>query len=191
MTLSAQGKEELLPLVASGDRSAMRRCVDRYGGIVWSLARRMLRNNADAEDAVQEIFITLWQKAAMFDSNRASESTFIGTVARRRLIDRLRRRKTELKVESFEAAAEPSARDRQSPLETADEVAGAVAAMKQLSPDQRRVLELSIYSGMSHAEISEKTRTPLGTVKTHARRGLLRLRELLASKTPVSEEVGI
>ena len=81
----------LLQRIAAGDPSAVEGCLAKYRGLVWSIARRFAGNYADAEDAVQEVFIELWRHAARFDPALASESTFIGTIARRRLIDRKRR----------------------------------------------------------------------------------------------------
>ncbi len=82
--------ETLLPRIAAGDPDAVQACIRRYGGLVWSLALRMSRSREDAEDAVQEIFISLWKSADRFDPSRATEVTFIAMVARRRLIDRRR-----------------------------------------------------------------------------------------------------
>ena len=77
----------VLPSVAAGDRSAMESCLQRYEGLVWSLARRMLGESSEAEDAVQEIFIELWRSAGRFDPDEGSEATFVATIARRRLVD--------------------------------------------------------------------------------------------------------
>ena len=84
-------KDPLLVRVASGDADAVKACIDRYGPLVWSITRKMFRDERFAEDCVQEIFIELWKSAGRFDPERGSESTFIATIARRRLID-LRRR---------------------------------------------------------------------------------------------------
>ncbi|MFO0962614.1 MAG: sigma-70 family RNA polymerase sigma factor [Phycisphaerales bacterium] len=161
----------------------MRECMDRYGGLVWALARRLSPTPSDADDAVQEIFIDLWKSAARFDPSVASESTFVAMIARRRLIDRGRRRSRRLDnaalPESPPAAEEP-------PVGRSTEVAEASRlaqeAFEQLRPEQRRVLQLAIFRGTSHEEIARSTGLPLGTVKTHARRGLIRLRELLAQQ---------
>jgi len=153
--------------------------MDRYGGLVWSLARRLTWNEADAEDAVQEIFIDLWKSAARFDPSVASEITFVAMIARRRLIDRRRRagRRPEMAGIPDSAAA-----DVESPLdgvEVNQEAGIALSALTQLSTEQQRVLRLSIFQGLSHEKIAKATGLPLGTVKTHARRGLIRIRKLL------------
>ena len=82
--------EAILHRITQGDQTAVQDCLKKYGGLVWSLARRMSANTDDAEDAVQEIFIDVWKNAARFDESQSSETTFIAMIARRRLIDRLR-----------------------------------------------------------------------------------------------------
>ena len=96
----------LLARVARGDEDAVSACMDRFGGLVWSLARRYLRNDAEAADAVQEIFIELWQNAKRYDPERGSEETFVAVLTRRRLIDRLRKLKRQPRAASLAAAAE-------------------------------------------------------------------------------------
>jgi RNA polymerase sigma-70 factor (ECF subfamily) len=170
--------DSLLARVGAGDASAVRECLQRFGGLVWSLARRFSSSQSDAEDAVQEIFVDLWRSAKRYDPRAASEATFVAMIARRRLIDRMRsrqRRKEEPLGEGAEASAEP-------PGELAAEAALAAKAIAQLRPEQREVLLLATLHGLSHEEIAQKTGLPLGTVKTHARRGLLRVREVLAAE---------
>jgi RNA polymerase sigma-70 factor (ECF subfamily) len=150
-----------------------------YGGLVWSIARKMLRNNDDAEDAVQEIFIDIWKNAGRYDESQASETTFIAMIARRRIIDRIRYSSRRISADSLEEViAEPWTRSDQS-MQISVEAKEAAAAMKDLRPEQRQVLHLSIVQGLSHQEIADATGMPLGTVKTHARRGILQAREVL------------
>lgn len=182
--------ESLLQQIDAGDALAMRRCIDRYGGLVFALARRWSADVAEAEDAVQEVFISLWQSAGRFDPAQASESTFVTMIARRRLIDRNRRlarvKKTEVLDEEIQDPT-PSA-----DLAGIPDAERAVRALGELGADQRNVLKLSIYGGLTHHEIAEKTGLPLGTVKTHARRGLIRIREKLSAvvERPPREEDG-
>lgn len=171
--------QAILQRIASGDRAAVQDCLDKYGGLVWSIARKMLRNADDAEDAVQEIFIDVWKNAAKFDASQASETTFIAMIARRRLIDRIRFANRRIAAESLEdVTAQPEVRsDRE--MQVCIEAKEAAEALKTLRPEQRQVLQLSIVQGMSQQEIADATGMPLGTVKTHARRGLLMLREAI------------
>ena len=150
-----------------------------YGGLVWSLARRMLRNQDDAEDAVQEIFVDIWKNAAKFDPSQASETTFVAMIARRRLIDRIRFTQRRISADSLDDVLAEPAGTSEKELQVQIEGREALKALNELRPEQRQVLQLSIIHGLSHQEIADATGMPLGTVKTHARRGLLQARELL------------
>ncbi len=160
--------------VAEGDAAAIRECLARYGNLVWSIARRF--EAADVEDAVQEIFLDLWKSAARFDPAVASETAFVAMIARRRLIDRrrARNRRPTAVAEMPESLADPGT----SP-DTCAEATQAARALDQLRPEQRHVLVLSTVGGLSHGEIAAQTGMPLGTVKAHARRGLLSIRAAL------------
>jgi RNA polymerase sigma factor (sigma-70 family) len=173
----------ILSRVARGEPNAVQECIDRYGALVWSLARRQLGSSLDAEDAVQEIFIELWKSAERFDPSRSSEAGFIAMVARRRIIDRLRQRGRMPDLEALDDRHEvvPDPRAGLDP-ETHAEAALAARALGQLRPQQKQVLELLIQEGLTHEQVAQSTGMPLGTVKTHARRGLIRLREILTTK---------
>jgi RNA polymerase sigma-70 factor (ECF subfamily) len=142
------------------------------------MARRLSPTRQDAEDAVQEIFIDIWKSAARFDEAQSSETSFVAMIARRRLIDRLRR--FERRPEGEELSNDfVDTRRQDKQIELASEAALAVEALRQLRPEQQRVLKLAIYQGLSHQEIARATGLPLGTVKTHTRRGLMHIREAL------------
>lgn len=169
----------LLQRVAAGDEAAVRACMDEYGGLVWTLARRMCRDAADAEDAVQEVFVSLWRSASRFDPSIASETTFVAMIARRRLIDRLRKRRSdEVGMPEELAAAAPETSDR----EVSEEAGEAMKVLSTLGDDQQRVLRLAILHGLPHERIAASTGLPLGTVKTHIRRGLMKVRERLGEE---------
>jgi RNA polymerase sigma-70 factor (ECF subfamily) len=180
--------ENILNRIASGDKSAVQDCLDNYGGLVWSLARRMLPNQNEAEDAVQEIFVEIWKNAERFDETKSSETTYVAMIARRRLIDRLRKTARQPKIDSFEdILVEPS---KDETIQTSIEAKQAAKAMRELRPEQQKVLLLSIIQGYSHQEISDALKMPLGTVKTHARRGLIEVREIIENKkTNIGREV--
>ena len=168
--------ESLLGAVAAGDPLAVELLVDRYSPLVWSIVRRQV-DHATAEDIVQDVFLQVWKGAERFDPSKGSEATFITTIARRRLIDRRRRRGARPAAEELlENIPEEPAEDL---LELQDEAESARRALASLRPVQRRVLEMNLIEGRSHSEIAAATDLPLGTVKSHARRGLERLRGLL------------
>ena len=168
----------LLQRVGAGDTGAMLACMERFRGLIWSLVRRSCSNAADADDVVQEIFISLWSSAHRFDPTIASESTFVSVIARRRLIDRTRQRMRRPAPGSIIQDVEL---DRNELPRCQIQEAGAIAqvALKKLRPEQQQVLHLSIECGCSHEQIATSTGLPLGTVKTHARRGLQKLRDAL------------
>jgi RNA polymerase sigma-70 factor (ECF subfamily) len=178
----------ILARIAAGDGDAVQECMDRYGGLVWSLARRMAP--AMAEDAVQEIFIDLWKSAGRFDASKASDKTFIATVARRRLIDRLRRQgrrpQTSSLPEPDEPTAEPSVDDHLV-IERGAEARSAARYLDALRPEQRQVIRLSVVEGMSHSEIADATGIAIGTVKSHIFRGLAKVRARLADAQAAAE----
>lgn len=170
----------ILERIASGDDSAVQQCLDEYGGLVWSIANRLCRDTAESEDATQEIFLEIWQKAGRYDPTLASEATFIATIARRRLIDRFRRRKsapetTTLSSGNFDVASLPAS----DPMELADDAQKATACMSKLSEKQQEILTMSIHHGVSHTGISEQLVMPLGSVKSFARRALIQLRDCM------------
>lgn len=170
----------LLPRIAHGESSAIDECIERYGGLVWSLARRFSPSVSDAEDAVQEIFVDLWKNAERFREEAASESTFVAMLARRRLIDRLRKSRRQIESQPIdEMTLQYAAPPKTPPAELAEEGSRATACLEQLRSDERKVLELSIYHGLPQTRIAKQTGLPLGTVKTHARRGLSQLRDCM------------
>ncbi len=168
----------LLQRVGVGDTGAMLACMERFRGLIWSLVRRSCSNAADADDVVQEIFISLWSSAHRFDPTIASESTFVSVIARRRLIDRTRQR---MRRPAPSSIIEDVELDRNELPRCQIKEAGAIAqvALEKLRPEQQQVLHLSIECGCSHEQIATSTGLPLGTVKTHARRGLQKLRDAL------------
>ncbi|MCB9850217.1 MAG: sigma-70 family RNA polymerase sigma factor [Phycisphaerales bacterium] len=177
----------LLQQVAAGDTGAVAECIDRFGGLVWSLARKILNSPSDAEDAVQEVFIELWKNAGRYDPNAASETTFVAMIARRRLIDRRRRMARQPATATVAINELPlAAPESIAQVEINDEAARATAAIEQLKPQQRRVLKLAVCQGWPHQLIADRLGIPLGTVKTHVRRGLIRVREELEAQSNAS-----
>ncbi len=176
--------------MAAGEKAAFPDCIASFGDLVWSLARRMTRSPADAEDAVQDIFLSVWQSAGRYDPARGSEATFIAAIARRTLIDRYRRSTRRV----VEVPLDPPGDERDSPAwsvadpqaegggERASEAAQAVEALRELRPEQQQVLALAMVDGLSQSEIATRLSMPLGTVKSFMRRGLLAVRARLTGE---------
>ncbi len=162
----------------------MQACINRYGGMVWSMALKMSSSRADAEDATQEIFVKLWQNAARFDAQRSSEATFIAMIARRRLVDRYRGSSRRSAHEALDPERHANQDHRR--IEASVEAQAAARAINALPPERRTVVRLALYEGMSHQQIADQTGIALGTVKSHVRRGLLALRGAMTDSEEVS-----
>lgn len=166
----------ILLKVAQGNERAMEQCISKFGPLVWSIAKRHVQDHSAAEDVVQETFTDLWKSAKRYNPDIATESTFVGLLARRRAIDFARKesRRPQLEplpeTESFpQAAIESTAALR---CESED----VRAALKELPEETQQIFSLHFDEGMTHPEIVKKTGLPLGTVKTRLRRGLIDLR---------------
>ena len=171
--------EALVALVARSDESALAELYDRVGGTAYGLAYRVLRDEALAEDAVQEAFLGLWRSAGSFIPERAKASTWILTLVHRRAVDLVRREDIR-RGEPLERAPEPAA------LTTAEDEASlgfrrrlVQEALTQLPAEQREALELGYYGGLTQSELAERLDQPLGTIKSRMFTGLSRLRDLL------------
>ena len=176
-TTEAENRKNLLAEVATGDSNAFEELTKKYGNLIWSIARRYLSNQAEAEDAVQEIFLALWQSASRFDANKGSEITFIATIARRRLIDGLRKNNKHKILQSIDDSISNDVFQQKSNLEKNAELSLAIGILETLEKKDQELLSLSIYQGYSHVEISKLLNLPLGTVKTKIRRNLMKIRE--------------
>lgn len=178
----------LLARIARGDDGAVREAIDVFGNLVWSLALRSTPTRADAEDAVQEIFLDLWRSAGRYDPTRSTESGFVALIARRRLIDMRRKagRRPRLVAQPEGREAASSDHERIVTSVRAQEVMEVVQSLK---PRQREFLEMSLIEGRSHSEIAERTNTPLGTVKTTIRRSLAEVRRRMIPE-PAGSEAG-
>jgi RNA polymerase sigma-70 factor (ECF subfamily) len=180
--------ESILERVARGDQQAVRQCIDEFGGLVWAIARRMTRSRADAEDAVQDIFIDVWRSAARYDASQGSEKVFVTTIARRRLIDRIRRGRMNAMMDGEEALEDLRFAEKGNEGEILAEAERAAQVVARLRPDQRKVLRMGLLEGLTHSEIATATGMPLGTVKTQMRRGLIQVRQWMKIDSPVQLE---
>jgi RNA polymerase sigma factor (sigma-70 family) len=176
--------EALVALIARGHESALAELYDRLGRVAYGLAYRVVRDEALAEDAVQEGFLALWRTAAGFVPERAKASTWVLTLVHRRAVD-LVRREQRRRAEPLEDDA-----SLEQPGPTAEDSAllrlereRVQAALRQLPDAQREAIELAYYGGFTQSELAERLGQPLGTIKSRMFAGLTRLRELLDEGT--------
>ena len=174
---------ELLKAIAARDEAALAQLYDRYRTILFGLLMRILNNREEAQDVLQETFLQVWRKAADFDESRGRPFTWLVTVARSRGIDRLRT------LASRERVAEAGAREVSEEVSDAatdafkSEQRGLVSdALAKLPDEQKRPIMLAYFDGLTQSEIATRLGSPLGTVKTRMRTGMIRLRELLAGQ---------
>jgi len=176
---------DLIARVKSGNSEALDEIYRRYASPVYSLVWKILQNPEESEDVALDVFWQIWRQAAAYDSSRGAPPAWIFTLARSRAIDRLRaRHRKEDRTISFDDPA--VVLDPLDQEATPDQVASyrqnrdlVREAMKVLSAPQREAVELAFFQGLTHVEIAEKLRLPLGTVKTRIRQGLIRLRRRL------------
>jgi len=174
---------DILRGIAGGDEQALSALYDRYRLILYGLILRILHSQAEAEDVLQEVFMQVWRKAADFDEARGRPFTWLVTLARSRAIDRLRA------LGSRERTAQEAARDVPDQISDAADDAvkseqGEIVrrALRELPDEQRQTLLLAYFEGLTQSEIAERTATPLGTVKTRMRSGMMKLRETLGER---------
>lgn len=180
----------LLVRIKEGDQAAFAQLYDRYAPLLYSMVLRIVRETTEAEDVLQEIFLTIWNKASSFDEAKGSVYTWIVTIARRKAIDRLRSKEIVNRGERLHDDAVtgiPDAAYMTNPLNAAignEYEALMRTALATLSDEQRTVIEMSYYEGYTQEQISQRLHVPLGTVKTRMRQGLIKLREYLHDRLP-------
>ena len=158
----------------AGDPVALRQVYDRYGGMIQRIGMLSLRDHHDAEDLVQQVFVRAWRGRAGYDPSRGALGSWLIGITRRQIADRFAERNQRRRV--LAAAEQEIPPPVQSPPEGVIDRVVIADGINQLSPEQRTVLRLAFYHGLTHTEISSTTGIPVGTVKSHIRRGLARLR---------------
>jgi RNA polymerase sigma-70 factor, ECF subfamily len=172
---------ELIAGIKSRQKQAFDLFYDRYAQIIFNLCIRILKDENDAEDVVQEVFVQIWKEAGRFDATRASVKTWLFTIARSRSLDRYRSRKTvqsRLEDHTDESLQLLAGKEDLQASSLMQQYVGN--ALNQLSKEQRVVLELSYYEGLTQEEIAAQLGEPLGTVKSRIRSALIKLRSLFA-----------
>ncbi len=180
----------LLARAGLGDRTAFAQLYDRTSGHLFAVVLRIQRDRAQAEDLLQEVYVSVWKAAASFDAARSQPLTWLTHIARNRAIDSLRRAGTQPRLESTTRdedderpdAAEALADHSPGPLELLGRASDARElnhCMDHLSPPQRQSVALAFFDGLSHAEVADHLKQPLGTVKSWVRRALQTLKSCL------------
>ena len=170
------GDEVLVKRVASGDERALSDLYDRYAGLVYGSGMRLLGDRGTSEELVQDVFTSVWKNAAGFDPARARFATWLYRITRNRATDLIRRRNARVRAAGNEPLLEPGEADPSGALSRRFDMA---AALSRLSPVHRQLLVLAYFQGLSQREISERTGTPLGTVKSRTTAALRALRETM------------
>lgn len=180
---------ELLRRVAGGDRAAFGEFYDRFSRPLFATALRIVQDSAEAQDIVHDAFVVVWEKASTFEAQRGSAFSWVVTLVRNRAIDRVRsrRRRNELLSASVPADLgyhdDAQSRPADSQATAGDDARAVRTAIAALAPDQQKALELAFFGGLTQEEIARSLGEPLGTVKARIRRGLLKLRDSLASRS--------
>jgi RNA polymerase sigma-70 factor (ECF subfamily) len=178
---------DLLARITKRERAAFEQLYTRYSNILYATAMKFLKEDADAQDVVQDVFIQIWDKAKLYDPAKGKPLTWALTMTRNRSIDRIRaiQRRTRLRDDfEKETVADESAgiREALSGVDASERTQILRDAVARLSPEQRKVIDLAFFGGLTQSEIADRLGEPLGTVKARARRGLMKLKEHLGEK---------
>ena len=183
-----QEAADLLCQVAKGDSVAFGEIYDRFSGALLALCLTMLADRAEAEDALQEVFLTVWSRAKLYDPALGKAVSWLMAVARNKCLDRLRSSKRKLAgLDKIREELEPQPTPESgSPLASQEKQDMLNSALDQLSVPQRKAIEMAFLKGYTQVEVADLLDEPLGTVKARIRRGMLQMRELLdeADETP-------
>lgn len=190
LTEDEERDRAIMARIKDRDPAALSELYDQYNRLLFGLILSILKKRSEAEDILQEVFTSIWQKAEMYDLERGSVYTWIVTLARNKSIDRLRSKVyKEQKKQSTslndDEIFHPLYSDKKDPLEETiltDRANKLYAALDKISDKQRKVLEVAYFNGMSQREISAEYDIPLGTVKTRMRDGMIKLRGILAKE---------
>ena len=183
--LSEISDVDLIQRMGTGDAEALSIFQRRHIGIICSTAHRVLNNDTDAEDVTQEVLFMLWEKSPMYDISRGRPVTWLVTMTRNKAIDRLRSLQRRLRLQDEVRLENPESMDTRTPAQSlrASEKNELVrTAVMKLNPDQREVIEMLYFSGLSQQEISDRIDKPLSTVKARIHRGMVRLRKIVGTE---------
>ncbi len=184
----ARDDRELAERLKQRDQQAMGELYDRYSRIAYALIYRIVKDNGIAEDLMQETFLRVWNRAVSFDSGKGSLGAWVMAVARNRAIDYLRSAENRMRESVYDLDASDNPvlfTSIDADLLNSDRARRLQQAFQSLNANQRMVIELAYYEGLSQTEMAERIKQPLGTVKTWCRTALLKLREELGEAVAV------
>lgn len=189
LLLRAKDDRELIERLQARDADAMGDLYDRYGRLVYSMIYKVVRNEGVAEDLVQEAFLRIWNRIGAFDRDKGALGPWVLTVARNRAIDYLRSmdgrlKQSAIELERIESPAVFS--DLEGQIDAVDKMKALKAAFEQLNPNQRMVIELAYFEGLSQTEMADRLKQPLGTVKTWVRSALSKLRQEIGQEASIA-----
>ncbi|HAX78744.1 MAG TPA: RNA polymerase [Cyanobacteria bacterium UBA11372] len=177
----------LLTRIAQGDQAALSALYDRYGKIIYAFALKSLRSVEESEEVVMDVFAQVWRIGDRYDAQKGRVDTWLFTIARSRILDRVRKLQrihpeTTFSIDAVEIQPKADSVDLFEEAFIAERRSRMMAAMKALPDEQRLVIELAYYQGLSHSQIAAQTGISLGTVKTRIRLGLNKLKSILANE---------
>ncbi len=178
-----QGWAELIGRMSNGDQSALAELYDQSSRLVFGMVRRVVNDRSAAEEITLDTFHQVWRQARNFDSERGRPSSWVITIARNRAIDRLRATRWDRQEQTPLEDVTPFLAAEGTPEQStylSEQQKLVRAALANLKTDQRQLIEIAFFAGLTHQEISDKLSLPLGTIKTRIRAGMIKLRELLA-----------
>ncbi len=178
---------ELLLAVAKHDRDAFDALHKRYHGVLFSTAYKVLNDETDAEDVVQDVMVQIWDKAGMYDPKRGRPLTWAVTLTRNKAIDRLRSSQRRFRLKD-EYERESKLVRKQTDVDSVEKVnvreRGRIvrSAVMELSTEQRQAIEMAFFGGLTQNEIAEELEQPLGTIKARIRRGMMKLKKIVQNR---------
>ena len=195
MTVDERSNDELLALIVERDRDALEGLYDRYSRAIYSLAMNLLRDSGAAEEVTQDVFFNVWRRAPSYNSRRGTVPAWLFSIAHHRTIDELRRKKRDnARTQAGFDLARMESGSGDDPLDYANTrfQRGKIDdALQSLRPEQREVVLLAYFGGLTQSEIASRLGHPLGTVKTRMRLALRKLREVMGSEMRGSADHGL
>ncbi|MGE5399180.1 MAG: RNA polymerase sigma factor [Ignavibacteriales bacterium] len=182
--LNFQDELDIIRRISVKDEKALADLYDMYSRVLFSIILKIVKNEEDAKDLLQSVFLQIWEKASYFDFSKGNVYTWIVTMSRNKALDKLRSRDSRMKRHTLQAFNEIELCDENQSdsldITIANEKADFIcSAMRQISPEQKEVIEMAFFGGYTHNEIASMLNIPLGTIKTRMRQGMKKLHSLI------------